>query len=532
MSVLRAVFVFLFLVLVVSTASAAVRKAAAHVDPAAPSYSWPAVDYDQDAVPDRVDRCNNTPTGCIVDKQGCQVDSDGDGICDGIDQCPDTPRGVRVDGVGCSAAKPRAAIPAASPPAPEVVPRPPLPPASHESMVTLTLGGQTPRGTFGDLAESGSMAGLSAGYRVARWLAAGVDYTYLRSPGAHNRAVIDLPEDPGTLRSVSITLAENWTVTELGLYAKAFVFKRGRLEPYLRGGAGSYSIRYSQDALTASTGTTLGGAESETKIGVNVGAGLRGRVLGGTSLGFEVLCHCIHTERAGWLSLWTTGVSVGFGPTPATLAEAAAAPGSRAGSSAAAGDILKRGSQWMSVRVGYAKASGRAAPNGLVGGGFGYRRFVLDKWSVGGFAHYEQLGRFEDATEVEVPLTLELIRHSRWGAAVYPYAGFGAGAFYHKRSRTAVIDESGFTPGRYLALGMDIPVRKQALLGLDVRMARVDKPDANPPFPGPDGDRARLDDLLGDLRGPSSPDMPLLFAQTASKSRTLWSVKLGYTITY
>jgi hypothetical protein len=213
------------------------------------------------------------------------------------------------------------------------------------------------------------------------------------------------------------------------------------------------------------------------------------------------------------------------------LAGAAAVPVFAAGSSDAAGDILKRGSQWMSVRAGYAKVSGDLAPNGLGGVGFGYRRFVLDRWAVGAFAHYELLGRFGGAAEIEVPLTLEVTRHTRWGAAVYPYAGVGAGAFYHKSYRTGA-DQSDFTPGRYLAGGMHIPVRKQGLLGVDVRMATVDKPDANPAFSGPPADRHKLDDLLVDLQGPASPNMPLLFADTVSKSRTLWSVKLDYSITY
>jgi hypothetical protein len=213
------------------------------------------------------------------------------------------------------------------------------------------------------------------------------------------------------------------------------------------------------------------------------------------------------------------------------LAGAAAVPVFAAGSSDAAGDILARGSQWMSVRAGYAKASGDAAPGGLAGGGFGYRRFVLDRWAVGGFVHYELLGRFADAAEISVPLTLEVTRHSRWGAAAYPYVGVGAGAFYHKRYRTGA-DESGFTPGRYVTCGIHVPVRRQGLLGLDVRMATVDKLDANPAFSGPDGARAKIDDLLVDLKGPSSPTMPLLYAETEAKSRTLWSVKLDYSIAY
>ena len=208
-----------------------------------------------------------------------------------------------------SAAKPKAAVHAVP-----RAPRPPSLPCNHESMVTITLGGQTPRGTFGDLAKPGSAVGLSAGYRVARWLATGVDYNYFRSPGTHNKDVVDLPVDPGTQRPVVITLTENWTVTGLGLYAKAFVFERGRVAPYLRVGAGAYSIRYSQDVSTATATTTLGGAESQSKIGINAGMGLRGRVVSGTSLGVDVLCHAIHTERAKWQSLWTTGVTIGFGP--------------------------------------------------------------------------------------------------------------------------------------------------------------------------------------------------------------------------
>jgi hypothetical protein len=213
------------------------------------------------------------------------------------------------------------------------------------------------------------------------------------------------------------------------------------------------------------------------------------------------------------------------------LAGAAAVPVFAAGSSEAAGDLLARGSQWMSVRAGYAKATGDAAPGGLAGGGFGYRRFVLDRWAAAGFVHYDLLGRFADATEISVPLTLEVTRHSRWGAAAYPYVGVGAGAFYHKRYRTGA-DESGFTPGRYVTCGLDIPVRRQGLLGLDVRMASVDRLDANPAFSGPDGSRLKIDDLLVDLKGPASSTMPLLFNASQPKSRTLWSVKLDYSIAY
>jgi OOP family OmpA-OmpF porin len=76
--------------------------AAPHVDPKAPSYRWPAADWDGDGVYDRVDHCNNTPRGCTVDELGCSHDSDGDGVCDGLDRCPDTPAGAEVNRHGCS----------------------------------------------------------------------------------------------------------------------------------------------------------------------------------------------------------------------------------------------------------------------------------------------------------------------------------------------------------------------------------------------------------------------------------------------
>jgi hypothetical protein len=213
------------------------------------------------------------------------------------------------------------------------------------------------------------------------------------------------------------------------------------------------------------------------------------------------------------------------------LAGAAAVPGFAADSPDASADLLKRGSQMMSVRAGYAKATGDVTTNGLVGAGFGYRRFVLDRWSVGAFAHYELLGRSGSASKIEIPLTLEVTRHTRWGAAAFPYVGIGGGAFYHKRYRTGA-DVSGFGPGRYLVCGMQVPVRKQGLLGLDVRMITVDRLDADPAFPGPPSDRHKIDDLLVDLKVPSNPDMPLLFADSEAKTRTLWSIKLDYSISY
>ncbi len=58
-------------------------------------------DTDGDGVPDRKDKCPDTPKGATVDATGCPHDSDGDGVLDGLDKCPNTPKGATVDATGC-----------------------------------------------------------------------------------------------------------------------------------------------------------------------------------------------------------------------------------------------------------------------------------------------------------------------------------------------------------------------------------------------------------------------------------------------
>lgn len=48
-----------------------------------------AKDTDMDGVPDRKDKCPDTPSGVKVDENGCPVDTDKDGVADYQDNCPD-----------------------------------------------------------------------------------------------------------------------------------------------------------------------------------------------------------------------------------------------------------------------------------------------------------------------------------------------------------------------------------------------------------------------------------------------------------
>jgi len=103
------------------------------VDKKAPCFRWPAVDLDKDGVPDRIDRCDNTPLGAVVDEWGCPIDSDHDGVYDGLDRCPDTPPGEKVDKNGCSASQLSAPSPHAAPtPPPAPAPPPPAPVSETE----------------------------------------------------------------------------------------------------------------------------------------------------------------------------------------------------------------------------------------------------------------------------------------------------------------------------------------------------------------------------------------------------------------
>jgi OOP family OmpA-OmpF porin len=108
----------------IAAAHASPPSTAAHVDPAAPCFRWPAVDMDGDGVFDRIDHCVSTPPGCTVDAHGCHSDGDDDGVCDGIDRCPNTPPGMKVDKLGCHAGAEAMSQTQAAPAPPKEVERP------------------------------------------------------------------------------------------------------------------------------------------------------------------------------------------------------------------------------------------------------------------------------------------------------------------------------------------------------------------------------------------------------------------------
>jgi len=144
-SFLRPGLFVLLAAFVVAPAFAQLPATLEKVDRKAPCFRWPAVDLDGDGVPDRIDRCDNTPKGAVVDEWGCPIDTDHDGVYDGLDKCPDTPPGEKVDKNGCSDSQLSAMSQHATEPAPTPppAPEPPPPPAPvSETERQLVEGGK------------------------------------------------------------------------------------------------------------------------------------------------------------------------------------------------------------------------------------------------------------------------------------------------------------------------------------------------------------------------------------------------------
>jgi len=172
------------------------------------------------------------------------------------------------------------------------------------------------------------------------------------------------------------------------------------------------------------------------------------------------------------------------------------------------------GRDWLSIRAGYNKSMIDSGAHGSVGAGIGFSHMMskmkVYKWtlfkqfSFGAYAHVEQVGRFADAAEIEVPVTVELVRHFEMGSQYFrPYVGFGGGSFYRKLYRTGE-DYSVVRPGGYLVIGANTPVDHRHVIGLDARLIRLDASNdpPNPVF-------GAGDDTAGQ-----------------------WSVKLNYALTY
>lgn len=162
------------------------------------------------------------------------------------------------------------------------------------------------------------------------------------------------------------------------------------------------------------------------------------------------------------------------------------------------------GRVWMFVRAGYAGSNAPASGHGGTGYGFGFSRMLspshVNQWSVFGVeplgflnwtlfkraslgvsTQYDVIGTFGSASEIEIPVTLDLSRHFGLNSQMSPYLGFGGGWFYRKSYQTGG-DTGRTVPGFYVSGGFNVPIAERQVLGLDVRLASVDG-ENTPPNP-------------------------------------------------
>jgi len=162
------------------------------------------------------------------------------------------------------------------------------------------------------------------------------------------------------------------------------------------------------------------------------------------------------------------------------------------------------GALWITLRAGYNHATYRTAGDGNVGWGFGASRMIKSGWALGGMVERNTLGKFGNATESEIPFTLELDRHLK-GSTFRPYFGFGGGTYYHKFANTTA-DHSEVRGGGFIAIGGNAVASSRNLIGVDARIAFVSA-------------------LKGD-----TPDDPVFGPQENSTTR--YSIKVTWSTTY
>jgi hypothetical protein len=151
----------------------------------------------------------------------------------------------------------------------------------------------------------------------------------------------------------------------------------------------------------------------------------------------------------------------------------------------AAGDPWSAESRWASVRIGSTSSGAQFAPPASVGLGFGYTYFLGNQVAASATVGYDVMGRFGDATEIEIPFTVDFTKHFKFSEAGRPYMGAGLGAIYHKLNRTGD-DASDFRQAIYLAIGGNAALDHLNLLGIDFRYTlEQNTRSINNTFPNP-----------------------------------------------
>jgi len=142
----------------------------------------------------------------------------------------------------------------------------------------------------------------------------------------------------------------------------------------------------------------------------------------------------------------------------------------------------RRDATWMAFRVGTSGSKVAHSPDAGFALGVGGMHFRNSKWAYGLNLDVDVLGKFNGATQMEMPITLELTRHMRWGADTFrPFLGTGLGAYYYRTYRTGA-DATDVRPGFHLSGGFNSPISDSALLGVIARGAVQWGAESDDPF--------------------------------------------------
>jgi hypothetical protein len=130
-----------------------------------------------------------------------------------------------------------------------------------------------------------------------------------------------------------------------------------------------------------------------------------------------------------------------------------------------------RGATWMAFKLGTSGSKVANSPEASVAFGLGAQHFMSSKWAYGISVDLDVLGKFNGATQMEIPLTLDMTRHLRWGTdTVRPFLGTGIGVYYYRTYRTGA-DATDVRPGFHLSGGFNAPISGSALMGVMARGA-------------------------------------------------------------
>lgn len=135
--------------------------------------------------------------------------------------------------------------------------------------------------------------------------------------------------------------------------------------------------------------------------------------------------------------------------------------------------VYAKGSNWLSLRFGWAKRTGELAGDGFVGYGLGYQHMISRRYAFGAGVGHDVVGHFGQQIDEAVPFTAEFQRHFRWKSVLRPYVGLGGGYYLRKNYRTAGEYTTTATGGPHVSLGFTSALDDKHVIGLEARVARL-----------------------------------------------------------